>query len=273
MDTEEILICEDSMEGIFAGIYAAYEWKCTPTRTFLQVGEEGNLRLFSRYRHVPRDVEKAEKVARTVRRRFGEECYEKICYALSSCEEDRGQAVYRTVAEGLEGRFRGKLMDHLGNPYVRRVFELWRSVWYETHHLFGFVRFQETAGKILFSEIGPKNDVLPLLLPHFADRFPGENFVIRDAGRGIYGIHPAHREWFLTSLQEGPGEDALKLSEEEYEMQELFRFFCRKIMIEERGNEKLQRQMLPYRFQEYMVEFVRNRHKTVRKKEKTEIIM
>lgn len=273
METDEILICEDSLEGIFTGIYTAYEWKCVPCHTYLQIGEEGNLRLFSRYRHVPCNGEKAERVARTIRKRFGEDCYETICYALSSWEEDRGQAVYRTVAEGLEGRFRGKLMDHLGNVYVRRVFELWRSVWYEAHHLLGFVRFQETAGRILFSEIGPKNDVLSLLLPHFADRFPCENFVIRDAGRGVYGIHPAHQEWFLARLEDAPGGEELKFSEEEYEMQELFRFFCRKIMIEERGNEKLQRQMLPYRFQEYMVEFVRNRHKTVRKKEKTEIIV
>ena len=44
-------------------------------------------------------------------------------------------------------------------------------------------------------------------------------------------------------------------AEKIHEIQELFRFFCRKIMIKERENRELQRQLLPYRFQEYMVEF------------------
>ena len=258
MDEEEILICEDSPEGIFTGIYTAYEWKCDPAHTCIQVGEEENLRLFARYREVAADPEKAEKVSRTIRRRFGGECHEKIWYALSSWEQDRGQAVYQTVAVGLTGRVKGMLLDHLSNRYVRRTFELWRNVWYESHHLLGFVRFQETAEGILFSQIGPKNQVLPLLMPHFADRFPGENFVIYDEGRKLYGIHPAGQEWFLAHLERGPSGEELEFSEEEYRIQELFRFFCRRITIEERRNEKLQRQMLPLRFQKYMVEFVEN---------------
>lgn len=266
---ENILICEDSQEGIFTGIYAAYEWKCDPEVTILQVGEEENLRLFASYRHVAPDGIKAEKVARTIRRRFGEECYEQICYALSSWEKDKGQAVYRTVAEGLSGRVKGVLLDHLSNDYVRRTFELSRGAGNEAHHLLGFLRFMETEEGILYGEIGPKNHVLPFLMPHFADRFPGENFVIRDKGRNVYGIHPARGqgpdaqgEWFLFSTDQGPDQTELTFSGNEEQIQELFRHFCRKIMIKERKNEELQRQMLPLRFQEYMMEFVENDKKT-----------
>lgn len=257
-ETEEILICEDSPEGIFTGIYRAYEWKCDPACTRIQVGEEENLRLFARYREVPPDPERAEKVSRTIRRRFGGECHEKIWYVLLSRETDKGQAVYQTVAEGLTGRVKGMLLDHLGNQYVRRTFELWRGVWYEAHHLLGFVRFSETVEGILFARIGPRNQVMPILMPHFADRFPQENFVIYDEGRNLYGIHPAGREWFLARLEDGPGSRELEFSEKECRMQELFRFFCHKIMIEERRNEKLQKQLLPLRFQKYMVEFMKN---------------
>lgn len=253
--SENILICEDTQEGIFTGIYRAYEWKMDPCSTVVQAGEEGNLRLFAQYHRVETDLERAEKVRRTVRRRFGEECYETICYALASWEEDKAQAVYQTIAEGLTGRVRGKLMDHLGNRYVRRTFELSRGTGNETHHLLGFVRFEETESGILYSEIKPKNNVLPFLMPHFADRFPRENFVIRDRGRKLYGIHQAGQEWFLAWMEDGPERAGLRLSAEEQQIQELFRYFCHKIMIEERANPKLQRQLLPLRFRDDMTEF------------------
>lgn len=99
---EKILICEDSQEGIFTGIYEAYAQKCDHDSTRIQLGEEGNQCLFAEYREIVPDIQKADKVRRTVLTRFGEECYEQICYALSSWETDKGQAVYQTVVEGLK---------------------------------------------------------------------------------------------------------------------------------------------------------------------------
>ena len=68
----------------------------------------------------------------------------------------------------------------------------------------------------------------------------------------------------MAKMEHGPEKQDLEFSEEERNIQELFRYFCRKIMIKERENEKLQRQNLPYRFQEYMIEFVKNEQKTGR---------
>ena len=259
---EQIFICEDSQEGVFTGIYDAYALKCDHDSTYIQVGEDGNLRLFAEYRKIIPDMQKADKVRRTILSRFGEECYEQFCYALSSWETDKGQAVYQAVVEGLKGRFRGQLQDHLGNSDVRRVFELSRSAGNEAHHLLGFLRFEETTGGVLFGEIGPKNNVVPFMMPHFADRFPKENFIIYDKGRKLYGIHHAGKPWFMAKLEHGPQKQDLEFSEEERNIQELFRYFCRKITIKERENEKLQRQNLPYRFQEYMIEFVKNEQKS-----------
>ena len=40
----------------------------------------------------------------------------------------------------------------------------------EAHLLCGFVRFSDHQGKLL-AAISPKNFVLPLMAPHFADRY------------------------------------------------------------------------------------------------------
>ena len=65
-------------------------------------------------------------------------------------------------------------------PACYDIFGLCRNVYNENHLLTEFLRFSETPGGILVSRIGPKNDIMTLLAPHFADRLPEENWVIYD---------------------------------------------------------------------------------------------
>lgn len=247
--------CEDTLEGIFTAIYNAYEEKRNHSDTLIRLDDE--LYLFAEYVDVHTDEEKAIKVMRTLERKFGEQNYMWLCYALAAAAQDKAQAVYQTVVEGLKRKVpRDHLFDGLAMEYVNRTFVLARGVNNECLHLKGFLRFQELENGILYASIGPKNNVLAFLMPHFADRFPMENFMIYDEKRGILGLHPAGHEWYLMSNSDNPKEAlAFRLSEEEEVYQELFRYFCRKIGIEERKNPKLQRNMLPLRFREYMVEF------------------
>lgn len=247
--------CEDSLEGIFTAIYNTYEDNNKPEDTRISLTDE--LLLFARYEQVVVDKRKALKVMNTLKRRFGEEDYLKICFALASPEEDKAQAIYKTVAVGLGTRCgQGHLYDNLADDSVHRVFSLYRAANNEFLHLRGFVRFQELENGILYSKIAPKNNVLTFLMPHFADRFPMENFMLYDAGRNLFGIHPAGKQWYLAQDSNYfLNEDKLRMSAGELAYQELFRYFCHKIAIKERRNLELQRNMLPLRFQEYMVEF------------------
>ncbi len=93
---------------------------------------------------------------------------------------------------------------------------------------------------------------------HFADRFPMEDFLLFDAGRYLFGVHPAGRPWYTLQGKdawERVQSETEKLSTAELHYRELFRSFCHTIAIKERENRELQRNMLPLRFQEYMVEF------------------
>lgn len=250
--------CEDSLEGIFTAIYNAYEDKSKPEDTRISLTEE--LLLFAKYVPVKVDKSKALKVMNTLKRRFGEEDFQKLCFALASPDEDKAQAIYRTIAAGLSGNCnRGHLLDNLADDSVHKVFALSRAAGNEFVHLRGFVRFQELENGVLYSKIGPKNNVLTFLMPHFADRFPMENFMLYDARRNLFGIHPAGKQWYL--MQDSnyyQKEETLRMSKGELAYQELFRYFCHKIAIKERKNLELQRNMLPLRFQEYMIEFIEN---------------
>lgn len=245
--------CEDSLESIFTAIYLSYEEDREAEDTYLSLDEEPL--LFAEDVHVQADSARAVKVMRTLERRFGEEDYLKVCTALASEDNGKAQAVYRAVVKGLDERCaRGHLFDDLTDQYVLQTFSLARKTGREIGHLREFLRFQELENGILYARIGPKANVLTFLMPHFADRLPIENFVIHDSSRNLFGIHPQKRQWYLLSGSEWE-EPRLIYSEEEREYQKLFRHFCQTISIKDRENRKLQQNMLPLRYREYMIEF------------------
>lgn len=244
--------CQNSYESIFTAIYRVYEEHRQNEDVYLALDEE--LRLFSEDIPVVVDWERSRKVVNTIVRRFGIEDYEALCYALATPEADKAQAVYETIRQGLKGARQGHLFDNLSDKGVLRTFELSRAASRECCHLRGFARFEELENGILCAKISPKNDLLPFLMPHFADRFPNENFMIADMARGKIGIHPAGEEWYLLSDKELP-EAYIELSAEEIKYQMLFKRFCTAIAIEERKNLELQRGLLPLYFRKHMTEF------------------
>lgn len=252
---ELYLICEDSLEGIFTGIYEAYALRKPHEHIHIQIGEEADLRLFAVYQSIEPDKGKAVKVAGTLQKRLGEETYVELCYALSTKDMDKGEAVYKTVVCGLSMQNGWQVMGNLANPYVHKVFELARTAKNETLHWKEFIRFKELENGILFSKIGAKNNILTFVVPHFAERLPLCDFILYDENRGIFAVHPASKEWYLVTNREVEEKQLECYSSKELEYQELFTYFCHKIAIEERKNLKLQQNMLPLWFQEYMVEF------------------
>ena len=255
---EKYIICEDSLEGIFTAIYDAYALREGHEHIHVQVGEEDNYRLFASYLYSQPDSVKTEKVIRTLKSRLGEEVYLTICRAAASFYPDKGEAVYRTVVEGITGRNGRRTMENLRNPYVSRTFELARRTANEAHHEIEFLRFGELEQGILYAKIGPENNVLSFIMPHFADRLAPENFMIHDEKRGLFGVHPAREEWYLVSEVNEFLQDSLEWSQKECGYQELFALFHKTIAIGERRNSRLQQQMLPLRFRDYMVEFENN---------------
>ena len=252
---ELILLCEDSIEGILSGVYQAYELHRDHETIRLQTGEAENYRLFAEYRDVKTDEEKSRKVLRTVYRRFGEEAYTQLCQAMVSYDPQKADAVYHTIVAGISGQYRGKLMDHLSSRYVNKVFQLSRNTGIEIHHLLGFLRFRELRGGALLARYSPKNDITAMIMPHFADRLPNEDFAGYDEGRKYYAVHPKGKQWYLVrgELPFSEGEESYTQKEQQYQM--LYRHFCQSIAIYERRNPGLQRNMLPLRFRKYMTEF------------------
>lgn len=247
--------CEDTLEGIFTAIYRIYEDKHHAFETRISLVEE-NL-LFAEYIRVKTDKERAIKVMRTCQQKFGEKDYFGLCMALSTGDLEKAQAVYKTIAYGLEIKpAQGHLFDHLTDDYVLKTFKLSSTACREAHHWVGFLRFRELENGILYAVVAPKNHIMNNLMEHFSDRFPSENFAIFDEKRKIFGIHPYRGQWFLATGEELEGRfREVPYSDAEEKYAELFRHFCKSITIKERANPKLQMNMLPLYFRDYMTEW------------------
>ena len=120
----------------------------------------------------------------------------------------------------------------------------------------GFLRFRELENGVMYGKFRPKHRVLTCVAPHFADRFPEENWMIYDEVHGEYGVHEAGRQWVLVSGEEADPEKTAAVSEEEGRYQDLWRQFTGSISIAERRNPGRQQNFLPIRCRRDMTEFV-----------------
>lgn len=100
------------------------------------------------------DAGKAEKVARTIRRKMGKESYQIIFRAAMAKSGEKADCIYRTLVQGLSSHISEKeaaaILEHLTDPQICKVFELSRRVWHEAHHYMGFVRFSELKTAFCF---------------------------------------------------------------------------------------------------------------------------
>lgn len=256
-----IFLCEDSIDGIFTGIYDAWASRYGHKNIKLSINDTITYELFSEYITVTPDSEKSEKVGRTIIARLGMEVYQDILQAVLAHDEkkkneepDKADCIYRTLLYGFSLPDGHRILQALGNPYIARVFELSRSTGNEAHHLLGFLRFQELENGVLFSAIHPKNQVISVLAEHFADRLPQEHFMIYDATHQIAAIHKAGNGYFLTDASNLNPDVITRLSPAEEEYQKLWCGFFDSIAIEARKNPKLQSQNIPKRFWKDTVE-------------------
>lgn len=249
-----VYLCEDSVEGILSGVYTAWTSRKGHANVKLELAvSENTMELFCEYEEVLPDAGHAAKVVQAIREKISKEAYTAVYKAALSREKDRADKIYRFLVYGFH--VGAPIVNMLQLPQVYDIFQMCRYIDNETHCLTGFVRFAEMEGGLLVGKIGPRNDVLVLLAPHFADRMSGENWVLYDENRKKAVLHPALKPWFLVDLISEEWEGQLKKALEEDEYEELYRCFRKNISIKERTNPVCQRNHMPLRYRPYMPEF------------------
>ncbi len=249
-----VFICQDSLEGIFSGVYDACASRLGHRNIRLITGEPVNYELFSEYIYVTPSEEKTRKVIRTITSRFGMQFYESICQAAMSGQQhkngkmDKADAIYETILLALADGDGQKVLLSLGEPCVYRIFELCRSTNREACHHLEFLRFGELENGVLFATIHPKDYILPYLAEHFTDRLPTDNFMIYDVTHQTVAVHAASKDYMLADAADLDLDKLKRYSEDELEYRRLWLAFFDHIAIEARKNPRLQMQLIPKRY-------------------------
>ena len=253
-----IYICRDNVTGIFSAVYDAWK-ECRHTGD-AGIALRGNMdtQFFCDYVETEQSEEKALAVEKLIVNHLGTEAYRGIYYAALADDPLKGDAILGTMLAARKIADSRKIMEYLTNPSVEKLFELRRRVGNESHFFKEILRFRELENGILYARMDPKNQVLTCIAPHFADRLPQENWLIYDGTHRVFAVHQVGKSWVLLSGEEADISRIERFSEEESEIQKLWKGFFKSISVQERESYTRQRQHLPLWYRKNMVEFEQN---------------
>ena len=201
---------------------------------------------------VDTDERLAARVERSLSVRISPLAQDMVRKGFLCCMEDKELRLIRFILKGYRNGARVTKLSV--DPDVHAIDKALLYLKNEAHYHVEFMRFADCGG-FLASMITPNNMVLPLVAPHFCERFNTENLVIFDKTHGmgfVYQSAGRKREFFQADSLDLP-----EPSEEETHFQELWRLFYDTIAVEGRINPALRRGNMPMRYWQNMTEFQR----------------
>ncbi len=248
-----VFFYDATFEGLLSAIFDAYTHKAFPD-ALLRHGAIPPLQTADAH-SVATQTEKAERVLRALEKKLPGPAFGNLLYASLADMDEHGMALFRYIRKMFDTP--GPAERNLADPDILALTELASKVGRERQHLLGFVRFQKTAGEIYFAAFEPRYNVLPLMLPHFIDRFRDQQWILYDARRqyGVFFDKQQCREMHMDPklIRNGSLDPAL-LAQGEEDWQWLWKKYCAAAAIKERLNPVLQRRCMPRRFWKYLPE-------------------
>lgn len=252
---KKVYICHDTREGIFSAVYDAWIERREGGEAGIAFYGEVETELFCEYVETSETAYKAKAVEKMIWKNLGKEAYGRIYQAVKAKDTAKGTAIFQMLVEARKLSDSTRIMEHLTASSVKKVWDLSRAVGNETHFFKEVLRFKELESGILYAKIEPQHRILEGVAPHFEDRLPMEHWVIYDASHEEFAIHEAGKRWTLVQQVAADHTLLQKVSEEERDIQRLWKqFFC-DISVKERESKRRQMSHLPLKYRKNMVEF------------------
>ncbi len=246
-----VYVYDGSFIGFLCAVYEAYHDGTGQVESI--VTEEARGSLFSKEKEVQTLPERAWIVAAAFEKDCGRAAAQWLYRAFLAEEPGREAVLYRYILEGFKAGM--DIYRRRMEPWVWTVFSLARKTGREAGAFLGLVRFKELASGLLYGEIRPTHDILPLLGHHFQKRFGREEWAICDVRRRhvLYG-----REGQIL-MADLAGTAELVYSADEEALQALWRTYYRHMAIPERFHPALRRSFMPEKYWAYLTEMEEER--------------
>lgn len=236
-----ILQFDGSLPGFLTAVFEGY-----PYRKNLILENRIAPSFLPDTRPVFTEEEKAARVLSYLRVHFPRFVSREFKWGVLTEEDDLwndlGQTIYAMMDQG--GRV---LYSDQKSP--RAVMKNAKRLSSECHSYKGLLRFRELKGGVLYGPFRPRGNIIYPLAGHFKDRMPKETFLLHDVARNIGLLHDKG-EIDLVEIQEIEE----NWSQEERQLQDLWRAFSQSVSIGARKNLKLQKSNMPKRYWEFLTE-------------------
>ena len=223
----KLFICDGTPDGFFTAVFGAFNI----SDCIITSNSEVQLSLDSEIVRIEADYTKSERV-KTAINRADREALADIAFVLRSCDSLKEQTAFEYI----------KALMKKKAP-VKNAYNLPEVV------DFNDILYKESANGAFYAPYSPDNDITELLMPHFAERFKSERFVIHDVKRKIAGMYNGH-EWIMGYA----GEAEIYLSEYEKTFETLWKKYYRSINVTERPHEKQMKSSMPVRYWKFLPE-------------------
>ncbi|WKN41542.1 TIGR03915 family putative DNA repair protein [Tunicatimonas pelagia] len=240
---------DGSFEGLLSVVFESYRLGAVE-----EISEESAFQpgLFGEPIFVPTNPEHNQRVKKKLIQQCGSDVVTILYHIFLSEQLQVEMLIYRFVKLAVSSS--GNVLNNFREPIILQVHRIKKQIHREVHRMHAFVRFQQTQEGLYAALINPDFNVLPLLPPHFTQRYPAFRWLIYDTKRryGLYYEPYTARFITLDSSQHQLAPQLLTNAEKEY--QQLWRTYFQHVNIPERRNDKLHLQHVPRRYWQFLVE-------------------
>ena len=249
---------DNTLEGLLTAVFDAYAHRTFPD---LLASEEDVLPLFcEEVFTVVTDESKATRVWQGLRRKLSSTAVRCVAGCWLAEEPDTPGVLFCFIRKVFDSP--RSVETDFADADVLAFTQMWQRVERERTRLMQFVRFQKAADGTYFAAVEPEKNALPLIVPHFRDRFADQPWLIYDIGRA-YGFYYDRKAVRRVTFEESSGLprhlvdgrlDKALMDEGELLFQSLWKTYFKAICIRERSNPRKQRSDMPVRYWKYLTE-------------------
>lgn len=237
---------DGSFEGLLTVVYYWFYTEERPEKIIDSTYAQSN--LLWEVKSISTELNLAEKVAKGIVKKLGEENFERVMKVYWSEEENRANLIINFLKYGFS--VGPKAIEDLANPAVGPFYKASSAVSRESHKLLGLLRFKELSNGIFYAGYESTYNQLFLISPHFADRLSTEVWVIHDLKRELASFYQKG-SWHIAPLSAAV---EVTLASQEMDFDKLWKTYYEHIAITERKNLKLRTQNMPKKYWKYLNE-------------------
>ena len=242
--TDLAYLYDGSFDGLLCCIYESYYEKELPSLIFNY--DEVQETLFP-VKEIKTNEAAALKVEKSIIKSISPEALRLVRLCYFSNMENREIIILNFLRLGYKTG--PSVLNKLTDETVLAITNIARTVSRESNYYKEFLRFSDYNGSLV-AIIEPKSFVLPMIVDHYCDRFPSEQFLIYDeTHRYAFVYQNGERAMFPLDHLELP-----EACEKEEKYRVLWKQFYNTIAIEGRINHKLRMNNMPKRYWKHMTE-------------------